>query len=160
MNPAPFPEHLDQILSQSVREATSLESALQREGAALASRDLDELNAAVADKQVRVQALEALTRQQTELLQREGYETNAHGMDRVLRDWDEDGVLRPVWERLVEVMSHCHRLNQVNGGVVETSRRRVDQALHILRGEEARTELYDPHGRAFSASSSRPITKA
>lgn len=160
MNATPFPEHLDRILSQSVREATGLESALQREGAALAARDIDELNTAVAEKQSRVRALEALTREQTELLQRQGYETSAHGMDRVLRDWDEDGVLRPVWDRLVEVMSRCRHLNQVNGGVVETSRRRVDQALHILRGEENRTELYGPRGRTFSSSSSRPITKA
>ncbi|MBK1673459.1 flagellar biosynthesis protein FlgN [Ectothiorhodospira shaposhnikovii] len=161
MDNGSFPEQLEQILTHSVREAMSLEHALQLESQALGSRDLDSLNLAVADKQQRVQQLEMLTRQQGALLKRENYANTAHGMACCLRDWDAEGVLTPVWERLVEIMERCRLLNLTNGGVVETKRRQVNQALHILRGEDSRTELYGPQGQATSsATNSRPITKA
>ncbi|MFP4080381.1 MAG: flagella synthesis protein FlgN [Ectothiorhodospira sp.] len=156
-----LPQRLERILNESVRHAGALESALQRESAALSSRDLTGMDAAVAEKQERVRQLEALTQEQTQLLTREGYASDAQGMERCLRDWDEEDILSPVWHRLVQIMNHCRHLNQVNGGVVDTARRRVDQAIHILRsGGETRTELYDPHGRSFSTTSSQSITKA
>lgn len=161
MHAETLPQRLERILSGSIRHAGALEAALQRESAALSSRDLDGMDAAVAEKQERVQQLEALTREQTQLLTREGYSADAQGMERCLRDWDEEAVLHPLWQRLTEIMNHCRQLNQVNGGVVETARRRVDQAIHILRsGGDTRTELYDPRGRTFSTTSSQSITKA
>ncbi|MCG5513580.1 flagella synthesis protein FlgN [Ectothiorhodospira shaposhnikovii] len=161
MNMRSFPEQLDQILTHSVREASALEHALQLEGQALSTRDLETLNLAIAQKQQQVERLEQLTRDQGALLKREGYENNAQGMARCLRDWDAEGVLAPIWDRLVDLMTRCRQLNLANGGVVETKRRHVEQALHILRGEDPRTELYGPRGQPTSAGGkSRTITKA
>ncbi|MCG5501215.1 flagella synthesis protein FlgN [Ectothiorhodospira lacustris] len=161
MNMRSFPEQLEQILTHSVREASSLEHALQLEGQALSARDLDTLNLAIAEKQRQVERLEQLTREQGALLKREGYENNAQGMACCLRDWDTERILSPVWDRLVDIIARCRQLNLTNGGVVETKRRHVEQALHILRGEDARTELYGPRGRTTSSgANSRTITKA
>ncbi|SEQ11615.1 flagella synthesis protein FlgN [Ectothiorhodospira magna] len=161
METRPFPEHLEQILTRSIGEASALEHALQREAQALGTRDVDALNAAVSEKQQRVKNLESLTQEQGALLKREGYENNAHGMACCLRDWDQEQLIQPVWDRLVDVISRCRELNLANGGVVEGKRRTVDQALHILRGEDHRTELYSASGRTtFSSGASRPITKA
>ena len=157
MHPA---ERLDALLDQAVREACLLESALERESNALAERDLDALNQAVAEKHQVVQSLERFTREQATLLGQGGFAPDGPGMEACLRDWDTEGLMRPVWERLQDVMARCRRLNQINGGVVNMQQRQTEQAIHILRGEDGRTQLYDPRGQAVSAESSRHITKA
>lgn len=156
-----FPmERLDALLAEAVREAFLLESALEREMAALSSRDVDALNEAVARKHQAAQSLERLTQAQTALLQAGGFDSDGSGMEAFLRDWDHEGVTRPRWNRLQEVMGRCRRLNQVNGGVVHTHQQQVQQAIQILRGGESRSELYDPRGRTVSDGSSRHISKA
>lgn len=161
MSPVPCAaDELDALLTQGVREACLLESALERESTALAERDLDGLNRAVAEKHQLVHSLERITRRQTDLLEGAGFAADGPGMEHCLRAWDHQGLMRPLWERLQDVMGRCRRLNQINGGVVESQRRGTEQAIHILRGEDAHTELYDPSGRTVSAGPSRPISKA
>lgn len=153
-------QRLDTLLNQAVREACLLESALERESNALAERDLQALNQAVAEKQQLVVSLERLTREQTQLMRTAGFDADAMGMAACLRAWDEQGLMTPLWERLQTVMGRCKRLNQINGGVVETQRQQVDQAIHILRGEDPRTELYGPSGHTVTGDASRHISKA
>ncbi len=155
-----FAEQLAALLTQCVAEACLLEQALEREGAALARRDLDGLHDAIAQKRQHVATLEQASQAQNALLRSHGYETNAHGMETCLRDWDQEGQLRSVWERLAEVMQNCRRLNQINGGVVESSRHRVEQAIQILRGGESPVDVYGPHGRSISNGHSRSIAQA
>jgi len=156
-----FPmERLDALLTEAVREACLLESALEREITALSGRDLDALSEAVARKHQVAQTLEGLTQAQTALLRAGGFAADGSGMDACLRDWDHEGVTRPRWNRLQEVMERCRHLNQVNGGVVQIQQQQVQQAIQILRGGEARTELYDPRGRTVSDGPSRHISKA
>lgn len=154
------PERLDDLLQEAVREACLLESALERESQALAGRDLEALNQAVSGKHQMAQSLEGLTREQTALLRAGGFDPDGPGMDRCLRTWDEEGRMRPLWDRLQEVMARCRRLNQINGGVVTMQQQQVQQAIHVLRGEDSRTELYDPRGRSISSGASRSISKA
>lgn len=154
------PEHLDSLLHQAVREACALESALEQESAALAERDVDALNLAVAEKHQRVQSLERITREQSALLGAAGFAADGPGMEACLREWDPEGLARPAWNRLQDVMTRCRRLNQINGGVVETHRRQTEQAIHILRGEDPRTELYDPSGHTVSSGPSRHSSRA
>jgi flagellar biosynthesis protein FlgN len=153
-------ERLDALLHQAVREACLLEAALERESTALADRDLEGLNRAVAEKHQLVRSLERITHDQTALLRSAGFAADAPGMEACLRDWDAEGLMRPAWNRLQDVMERCRRLNQINGGVVETQRRQTEQAIHILRGEDPRTELYDPSGHTVSSGPSRHISRA
>lgn len=155
-----FAQKLGVLLTQCVTEACLLEQALEQEGASLARRDLDGLHAAIAQKRRHVAALEQASQAQHALLQMHGYETNTHGMERCLRDWDLDGNLQVIWERLAQVMQNCRRLNQINGGVIESSRHRVEQAIQILRGGETPVDTYGPHGRSVSHAPPRPIARA
>lgn len=153
-------ERLHDLLQQAVRDALLLESALERETRALSSRDLDALNQAVTEKHQRAQSLERLTREQTGLLNAGGFAPDARGMDACLRAWDHEGSIRPLWGRLQDAMERCRRHNQINGGVVQAQQQQVQQALHVLRGDDLRTELYDPHGRTVASGPSRHISKA
>ena len=154
------PERLHDLLNQAVRDALSLEAVLEKETRALSSRDLGRLDDAVAAKHQIAQSLERITREQTALLQAEGFEPDRRGIEACLRVWDQEGRMRPLWGRLQDAMERCRRHNQINGGVVQTHQRQVQQALQILRGEDTRTELYDPRGRTVASGPSRHISEA
>jgi flagella synthesis protein FlgN len=154
------PERLHDLLNEAVRDALSLEAVLERETRALSLRDLEKLDDAVVTKHQIAQSLERITREQTALLQAEGFEPDRQGIEACLRVWDQEGLMRPLWGRLQDTMERCRRHNQINGGVVQTHQRQVQQALQILRGEDARTELYDPRGRTVASGPSRHISEA
>lgn len=153
-------ERLHDLLGLAVRESVLLESALDREMRALASRDLEALHRAVVAKHEVARSLEELTREQAALLRGGGFEPDGPGMENCLRAWDTEGRLRPLWGRLQDSMERCRRHNQINGAAVQARQHEVQQALQILRGEDARTELYDPHGRTVASGPSRHISKA
>lgn len=153
-------EQLHELLSTAVRESVLLESALERETRALSSRDLEALHQAVGAKHQAAQSLEQLTREQAALLQAGGFDPDRHGMEACLRAWDHEGRVRPLWGRLQDSIERCRRHNRINGAEVQTQQHQVQQALQILRGEDTRTELYDPRGRAVASGTSRHISRA
>lgn len=158
--PATAIERLRELLNTAVRESVLLETALERETRALASRDLEALHQAVATKHQTAQALEQVTREQAALLQAGGFDPDRQGMETCLRAWDHEGSARPLWGRLQDSIERCRRHNQINGAEVQTQQHQVQQALQILRGEDARTELYDPRGRTVASGASRHISQA
>jgi flagellar biosynthesis protein FlgN len=153
-------DRLQELLSRAVRQAALLEAALERETRALSTRDVESLQQAVAAKHQAVQTLEQVSQEQGALLRSGGFAADARGMDSFLQIWDQEGCIRPLWERLQDSMQRCRRHNQLNGGLVQTQQHQVQQALHILRGEETRTELYDPRGHTVASSASRSISQA
>ena len=153
-------DQMQELLERAVREAHLLEVALDQETSALSNLDTDALNEAVARKHRLATSLEQVTREQGDLLLAGGFARDASGMDACLRAWDQEGIMRPLWDRLQAVMERCRRLNQVNGGVVQTHYRQVTQAIQVLRGEDPRMELYDPHGRTHGGGVSRHISEA
>lgn len=153
-------DRLHDLLSRAVRESVLLEAALERETRALSTRDVETLQQAVAAKHQAVQNLEQVSQEQGALLRSGGFAADARGMESLLQAWDQEGRIRPLWGRLQDSMQRCRRHNQVNGGLVQTQQHQVQQALQILRGEDTRTEVYDPRGRTVASSASRPISQA
>ena len=153
-------DRLYELLSQAVRESALLEAALERETRALSTRDVDALQQAVAAKHQAVENLERISQEQGALLRSGGFALDARGMESFLQTCDQEGRIRPLWGRLQDSMERCRRHNQVNGGLVQTQQHQVQQALQILRGEDTRTEVYDPRGRTVASSASRPISQA
>lgn len=156
----PDSERLHELLSRAVREAVLLEAALERETRALSTRELETLEQAVSAKHQAVQNLEQVSQQQADLLRSCGFAADASGMEGFLQVWDQERGIRPLWERLQDAMQRCRHHNQINGGLVQTQQRQVQQAMQILRGEDARTELYDPRGQTVASGASRSISQA
>jgi flagellar biosynthesis protein FlgN len=144
-------DRLYELLSQAVRESALLEAALERETRALSTRDVDTLQQAVAAKHQAVENLERISQEQGALLRAGGFALDARGMDSFLQTWDQERRIRPLWGKLQDSMERCRGQNQVNGGLVQTQQHQVQQALQILRGEDTRTELYDPRGQPSPA---------
>lgn len=153
-------DRLHELLNRAVRESLLLEAALERETRALSTHDVDALQQAVNAKHQAVQGLEAVSQEQAALLQAGGFAADTPGMEACLRAWDLEGRTRPLWGRLQDSMERCRRHNQINGGLVQTQQHQVQQALQILRGEDTRTELYDPRGRTVASSAPRSISQA
>ncbi|MFO8151727.1 flagella synthesis protein FlgN [Thioalkalivibrio sp.] len=153
-------DRLHELLNRAVRESVLLEAALERETRSLSTHDVDALQQAVNAKHQAVQGLEEVSREQAALLHSGGFAADTPGMEACLRAWDLEGRIRPLWERLQDSMERCRRHNQINGGLVQTQQHQVQQALHILRGEDTRTELYDPRGRTVASSAPRSISQA
>ena len=153
-------EYLHALLSRAVHEVALLEGALERETRALSTRELETLEQAVSAKHQAVQQLERLSREQGELLRSWGLAADLSGMETFLKNWDPETRIRPLWERLQDSAQRCRRHNEVNGGIVQTQQRGVQQAMRVLRGEDAGTELYDPRGQTVASGAPRSISHA
>jgi flagella synthesis protein FlgN len=51
------------------------------------------------------------------------------------------------WKELLDLAGEAHRLNHVNGILIDTLMRNNRQALNILQGAAQRASLYGPDGR-------------
>lgn len=152
------PKQFNALLVQAVHEAGLLETALEQETVALSERQLDALNEAVANKLRSAESLEQLTREQNTLLDNAGFNPDAEGMQACLHVWDSQAQLQSQWEQLQAIMQRCRQLNQINGGALQLQQQQVQSALHMLRGADQSTELYDPRGQAVSSGSSQRIS--
>ena len=153
-------ERLRSVLENESRCARELIDLIERERTALSSRDAGALEAAIAGKQARLEQLEARSRERDALVRAAGFATDRSGVEACIAGCDGDGTLAALWGEFIEHVSECRKANQVNGGVVELSRRQVRRALGILRGQAPDTELYNTEGRSVAGGNTRPLAKA
>lgn len=126
------------VLERSIEGAQRLLALLERERSALEHGDAAALETCVAEK------------------------------NRLLDELDRLGRTAPlaaatpgVRENLRRLLERCTERNRVNGRIIELSRRRIQQALALLRGQTAGSELYGPAGTASaSPADARPLAKA
>lgn len=66
-----------------------------------------------------------------------------------------------LWKKLLEAAGACQKQNQVNGAIINTTRRHAEQATNILNGIQPATELhYDSSGETISGHQPRTLAKA
>jgi len=58
------------------------------------------------------------------------------------------------------LLERCHRQNEANGRMLESSRRHVQTALATLQRQPLPTELYGRNGSATSEANSTTLVKA
>jgi len=141
---------LGDLLQQELEAAVRLRVVLTTEHEAIARRDTDTLEQAVAEKQALLTQLEQSHKQRLALLSASGLDADPDGFATLLArcagsgyDWSSR------WEELKENLIACQRQNQVNGAVLENSRRTTHRALSILLGGQTDSpELYNQTGKA------------
>lgn len=137
---------LAQLLQQELEVAAHLLEVLTTEHEVIASRDTDILQQVVAEKQDLLARLETSHKQRLALLSAAGLDANPDGFD-VLLERCADLQLR--WNNLKENLSSCQRQNQLNGALLESSRRSTHRALSILLGGQGdNSELYNQAGKS------------
>lgn len=145
-------QQFEQILQAEERLAATLSELLEREEDFLARREVDALNALVAEKDKQLAELDGLAAERASLLQRSGYSPDRDGFLALLKA-DQSGRLRELWNSVETLLKRCRYQNQVNGKVLEIGRIQARQLLALLLGRdsEASSELYDQNGNASTS---------
>ncbi|MEJ2687888.1 MAG: flagellar protein FlgN [Gammaproteobacteria bacterium] len=139
----------------------ALLASLVSEREALAAGDAARIQSEATAKAEKVERLETLERQRTDLVRQAGYEpSDPSQMEACLRACDPPGTLARTWSSVLERMRRCQAENLVNGGIIELSRRHAERALHVLRGEAPDPDVYQSSGNMASANGRRPLGKA
>ena len=69
--------------------------------------------------------------------------------------------LKSLWQKLLTLAKNCHHQNQLNGGIINTTKRHVEQATAILHGKQPSSELrYGSTGETVSENQRRSLAKA
>lgn len=150
-------QQFEQVLQAEARKAGELVELLEREQDFLVRREVDSLNAVVAEKEKQLVELEKLAAERAALLQQAGYSPDRDGFLALLNT-DQSGRLRELWESVEALLKRCRYQNQVNGKVLEIGRIQARQLLALLLGRdnESSSELYDQSGNTSSSYGQNP----
>ena len=136
---------LASVLDEMQLRADELQSTLEAERAALDRADAEALDAAGNRKQALMQQLEQLDAER-QLLQRQ----QPVG----------DAVRESRWAQVLQVLRHCHALNQRNGSLVNQRLAQLRQALAILTGHAGESDLYGSSGELHGSLRSKSLAAA
>lgn len=156
----PLLEPLGPILAQETEVAQELLSVLLREREALGQRALEAMQEMAERKDRLVQSLEGLSSRQDALLRQAGIDPQGAKLEVELREMGM-GPLAEQWSALRNVLKDCQQENQINGGIIEISRRFAEQVLDTLRGAAPDGRLYGPSGETQTGRTGKgPIATA
>ena len=125
---------------------------LLREQTQLVSGSSDGLEAVVSQKNAGLDQLERLRRVRLHTLKIAGAPTDPQRMDGFVA---KDAALTRLWQRLRALARDCHRINALNGRLVNVRLQFVDGRLDTLRRLSGNTSVYDPAGRSGYATARR-----
>lgn len=141
-------EHAEHLLELLAKERTTL------------GTDGDAIEALANAKAERIEQLEQLHAQRVQLLRQAGCDGSRDGMDLFLRRSRSGAELRSAWQQLLETISACRDQNQINGIIVESTRRSLRDTLSILQGQQPDDATYGENGYQTSSNLSRSWAKA
>ena len=138
---------LDELIDREFELAHRLSQALADESDALQQLDPGKLDRATDAKQQCVSLLSGIDSERRQFCTGYGLTPDREGMHALLTRADgTDGTLTGRWYSLLALLEACREVNRRNGAVVSAQRRRVDDALGLLRGDAANACLYDARG--------------
>ncbi len=152
-------QSLEATLAQEVECSRKLLACLDAERNALIARDVDTLETTVREKLDHAQTLERLEARREELVLALGYRNDGEGLQQCFRDQPRAERLSELWTRLLGNIEACRAGNLANGGILESGRQNVEQALCILRGQNGAPAVYAPDGEARASLGQRELGK-
>jgi len=142
---------LESVLTEEVRCTECLLSCLGAERLALTARDMDALQNTTREKLDLTGRLEQLELQREALVTRLGFGTDTENLQRCFRSQPRSGLLMKLWQQVLQNTDACQTDNLTNGGILESGRQHVEQALCILRGQPGSPTTYNPAGNNTAA---------
>ncbi|MEA3244191.1 MAG: flagellar protein FlgN [Pseudomonadota bacterium] len=139
-------QSLEDLLTREIQCSERLLVCLQAERSALTQRDLQALEKTTQDKIQHTRQLEQLDQQRQKLVSELGFAEDAESLQRCLDSLPRADALKHLWQQILTNIEACQTGNLTNGGILESGRQHIEQALRILRGQSASPSLYDPHG--------------
>ncbi len=124
----------------------SLAGLLREESALLLGREPLRLEQLLEAKALRVSELASLDQRREDFFARLGLDRDPQAAADQLDERFPETGMGELWRRLTALAEECRRLNRLNGAAVRLGQHHLGQALRILRGESAATDLYRPDG--------------
>jgi len=137
---------LELVLTREVQCSERLLQCLEAERSALTERDMDGLETSINNKIQYTQSLEQLERERENLVSELGFAADAEGLRLCFNSLPQADNLKRLWQRVLSNIEACRSSNLTNGGILESGRQHVEQALSILRGQSGSPSLYDTRG--------------
>lgn len=150
------------LMREELAAVEELRQLLQREYAALKSRDLAGLEQTVQEKQVCADRLRKLIADRLDYLRERGIAADTRSLTAYVDTLPaaERVDVDKLWAELEQATGQVRAQNEVNGAVIAANRNHVERALAILRGRDSLDFLYDQDTRKVFGGGNRPIATA
>jgi flagella synthesis protein FlgN len=125
---------------------------LEREKTLLTEGRIEELPAAVEEKERLAEQLNELTQRRGHQLAELGFSAGREGMETWAARHPEQKEAIAAWGRTLSFAAQAKEQNRVNGQLIQLHMQFTGQALDILLRKEGRLDLYGPDGRATNSS--------
>lgn len=149
-----------EIIGNCVYHALGLTKTLEEEQRALASQDIDALDAAVCAKAKCVEELRVVEQERKNLCIESGFPDEPEQMQKVIAWCDDYAVVENCWQHLLDVVAQCDSLNMTNGAIIRGRKQHVDSSISIIRGGKSNTGIYNRSGQEPQRHNLRSIAEA
>jgi len=150
---------LEKILEQEIQCTGHLLECLEAERSALTRRDLDLLEKTTRGKIQYTRQLEELEQQRAALVTELGFVSGPDTLLDCFKSLPQADNLLHLWKQVLDNTQACQAGNLTNGGILESGRQHVEQALSILRGQSGTPSLYDTTGGTSANLGQRELGK-
>lgn len=152
-------QRLLDLLEEDINTAQQLLALLEQEFTALSERNLDTLQALLAQKQSALQLLNQHSAQRGQLLSDNNLPADQQGLLKLAANSTLQAQLTNSSQHLNELIEQCQQANLRNGRLIRSNQVSVNSMLDIIRGADA-SKLYDKTGSAASSSKLPPFSQA
>ncbi len=150
------------LLIKQLKLSTRLLTCLTEEYDALKARSLDQLQKLAEIKKDYLVQLEQLTQSAYEIIEKNSYSVNRTGVEAFVNECEVHGMqgIEKQWLNLGGILDKCQRQNQVNGNIIQMSRKNIRHALNIIYNEPIDHSSYGPAGQCVSKHIKRTMDVA
>jgi len=152
-------DHLARLLSEENAALAAFEALLDREHAALKTRDIDALEELSNARQGSVTQLLKLEDERRSVCSMLGYDTDLSGLAKLIAWCDPRRSLAGAYEECSGRARRCRDLNDRNGILVGAQIKRVEGLLGAITGVGA-PRAYGPRGSQAYASTAGQVLSA
>lgn len=153
-------DHLANLLAEENTALAEFETLLEREHAALRSRDIDGLEALSGARQNSITRMLKLEDERRSVCGMHGYETDLSGLARLIAWCDPRRSLTPAYDECSARARKCRELNDRNGVLVGAQIKRVEGMLGAITGTRPAPREYGPRRTSAYSQSSGQVLSA
>lgn len=152
-------EHLARLLAEENAALAHFEDLLEREHGALASRDIEALEALADTRQDSVTRMLKLEDERRSVCSMHGYDTDLTGLARLIGWCDPRHSLAAAYDECATRARRCRDLNDRNGILVGAQMKRVEGLLGAITGAPAKP-TYGPRQAGMYGSTAGQVISA
>lgn len=153
-------EHLARLMCEETELLKRLASLLDEEFTHLNGNDVEAIERAGSARQDCVAELLRIEEERRSLCRMSGNDTDAKGLEALLKWCDPGGTLSAHWARCADYAKRCRERNDRNGMVVAARLRRIEGLLNIITGRHQSPITYGPAGAHALGATGRIISGA